>query len=433
MEAENQKETVRERFNVGASVAFFLVGIIAGFGGYAGWQFFEGKLYFFTSVLVTVSYLLFGLLVITFVIIFYFRSYLSRKLFGVSPKNMHTALQDTQRAANYVTDRVAAYVLRDAPDDIRTGVRSLLPRLAHQVFWARLRNWWWQWILGIFVAIGGLTGTLLLMNQNKLLESQNEMIKRQMSLEEANRRSALVMLMSNIMDKVDREIETQQKGLTKKAREASRYSLSASLIGQIAALSHAFKPYKYMEGEALIPKALSPERGQLLTTLTALPLDTGTMNTIYRSATFRSADLKLAVLKDAYLSGADLREANLQGADLSDANLVATNATDAVFREVDARKANLQFATLSRADFTGAILRSADLSNANADEVILSKAELRRAVMENTHLARAVFSQTTVSEEQAAVVSSLYQCQGLNDTLRRTLEQNHPHLFKNNE
>jgi hypothetical protein len=53
--------------------------------------------------------------------------------------------------------------------------------------------------------------------------------------------------------------------------------------------------------------------------------------------------------------------------------------------------------------------------------------------MENTHLARAVFSQTTVSEEQAAVVSSLYQCQGLNDTLRRTLEQNHPHLFKNNE
>jgi hypothetical protein len=271
------------------------------------------------------------------------------------------------------------------------------------------------------------------MNQNKLLESQNEMIQRQMSLEEANRRSALVMLMSNIMDKVDREIEAQQKGLSKKAREATLYGLSPSLIGQIAALSHAFKPYKYMEGEALIAKALSPERGQLLTTLTALPLDTVTMDRIYRSATFQSADLKLAKLKGAYLSGADLREANLQGADLTDAKLVATLASDAVFRGVDARYANLQFATLRKADFTGANLRQTDLSSANADGVILSAVELKRAVLKNINLAHAVLGKTVVSEEQASTVSSLYQCQGLNDTLRRTLEQKHPHLFKNVE
>ena len=428
MSDQNMDDSPKPTFNIGFGLAFFLVGALAGF---AGLQFFLGKLPLLTEVLITASYLIFGLLIATFVIIFYFRNYLSKKLFGTSPKNVHTALQDTQKAANYVTDQITAHVLKDAPADIRDGVRALLPRLAYQLFWARLRNWWWQWILGIFIAVGGLTGTLLLMNQNELLQSQNNMIQRQMSLEEANRRSALVVLMSNILDKVDKEIEVQQKGMSLRAREATRYSLSQSLVGQIAALSHAFKPYKYMEGDTLIVKPLSPERGQLLTTLTALPLDTTTMKRIYKSATFQSADLKMAVLINAYLSSANMKEANLSHADLTYANLSDAYLSDANLSDADMRwaklpwailsNANLVSANLSKADLTHSTLSKADLSNADVGKANFSEANLKEATLKNI---------VDFKMEQASTVSSLFNCVALNDSIKVNLQKSHPHLFK---
>ena len=98
----------------------------------------------------------------------------------------------------------------------------------------------WQFVLTFIIAC---IGSWLLVNQNDLLENQNTLIQRQMSLEEASRRSALVMLMSNIMDKVDDEIKEQKselrsKGISKAVVDTMKFSLSQSLIGQIAALSH---------------------------------------------------------------------------------------------------------------------------------------------------------------------------------------------------
>ena len=67
-------------------------------------------------------------------------------------------------------------------------------------------------------------------DQTTLLKSQTEVAKRQMLLEEASRRSNLVVLMSNIMDKVDREIEAQQsKGFSRKTSGKSHYSLEPLL------------------------------------------------------------------------------------------------------------------------------------------------------------------------------------------------------------
>ena len=124
------------------------------------------------------------------------------------------------------------------------------------------------------MSLGGLTGTLLLVNQNELLQNQNQLIKNQMSLEEASRRGALVMLMSNIFDKVDDEIAEQKAEMSVwqiEITDSTKYSLSQSLIGQIAALSYSFKPYKFMDGDTMIGRPLSPERGQLLVTICGLP------------------------------------------------------------------------------------------------------------------------------------------------------------------
>lgn len=205
------------------SLINILIGLFVGILlGILGTFYLKGWLPKITDILLTASYIAFGVLVVSLIAVFGFRDYIARSIFGSAASRVGTALQDAQKAGDYLTDRVADQLLKDAPEDVRQGARSLLPRLTNLLLWARLRNWWWQWLFGIFVAIGGLAGTVLLMNQNDLLNSQNALIQRQMSLEEANRRSALVVLMSNIMDKVDREIERQQDALPEGVRDTAR-------------------------------------------------------------------------------------------------------------------------------------------------------------------------------------------------------------------
>lgn len=430
MSDPNLDKPSKQTFNFGLGLAFFMVGALVGF---VGLQYSLEKLPLLTEVLVSASYLLFGLLIITFIIIFYFRNFLSKRLFGTSPKNVHTALQDTQKAANYITDRIADFVLKDAPPDIRSGVRSLLPRLAHQVFWAKMRNWWWQWILGMFVAIGGLTGTLLLMNQNALLKSQNDMISLQMQLEEANRRSSLIVFLTNIIDKMEREIAEQQKGLSEEARNKKQYKLSESLIIQIATLSRSFKPYKFLEDSTLIKKPISPERGQLLINLMSLPLDSATLKKIFQRGSFESADLRNVMFIDANLSGADLRKADLRGSDLSEANLSLSLLTDAVMTGIDFRRTNLTWADLNGADLSGANLARADLSNSKAVHTLFTGADVKRARFYDATLSQAVFTQCNLTAEQAGEARSLYLIEGLPDSTMASLQKSHTHLFKNQE
>ncbi len=377
-----------------------------------------------------------------------------------------------------VSDHVAIQLLDLLPtppsEDIKTRAKAILPGLTNLLIWARLRNWWWQWILGIFVAIGGLMGTILLMNQNELLEAQNikidsqtnlmqkqtELAQQQMSLSEASRRSALVVLMSNIMDKVDREIESQQKRLSFKQKEKREYKLSKSLIGQIAALSHSFKPYRYMEGDSLIKQPLSPERGQLLITITLLPLDTFTLKKIYQTTTLQNADLQNAFLAGTYLSGAYLIGADLSGAHLIKANLsgaylIETNLSEAYLIGAYLSGADLSGADLSGADLSGANLSGANLSGANLSGAHLietnlsgadlSGADLSRAYLSGADLSRAYLGGADLSEAyliemnlsgadlsitQLSKSKNLYNCENLHDTLKLPLQQSHPQLFQ---
>lgn len=77
----------------------------------------------------------------------------------------------------------------------------------------------------------------------------------------------------------------------KEVMDSTKFKLSLSLIGQIAALSQAFKPYRFLDRDTLIGRPLSPERGQLLVTICGLPLDTVTLERIFDRSTFKEADL----------------------------------------------------------------------------------------------------------------------------------------------
>ncbi len=406
-----------------------VVGILIGIAGFLVYQRYLPQV---TRTLYTVTLTSFGVLVISFVLLYAFKKQITSFIFGSATANAGEVIEDAQRVTDALTDRFADTLLRDVAPDVRLRVRHVLPRLANWFIWSRFRNWWWQWVLGIFVSLGGLTGTLLLMNQNELLEAQNikidsqtnlmqkqtELAQQQMSLSEASRRSALVVLMSNIMDKVDREIESQQKGLSFKQKEGRKYQLSQSLIGQIAALSYSFKPYRYMAGDSLIKSPLSPERGQLLITLTLLPLDTATLGKVYKSATFERADLQRAVFIEANLNGAKLTWANLKRAYLKGANL---------------KRANLNLANLDGANLGGANLGGANLKGANLEVVNLDGANLSGANLIWANLGEANLIRANLTINQLSDSKSLYNCENLHDSLKIPLQKSHPHLFQEQE
>ena len=430
-----------------------VIGILVGIAGFLAYHEHLPQI---TQTFYVVTLTSFGVLILTFILLYAFKKQISTLIFGSQAANAGEIIEDAQKVSDAIINRFTDQLLKDAPE-VRDRVRFILPRLANWFVWSRFRNWWWQWVLGIFVSLGGLTGTLLLMNQNALLEAQNikidsqtELMSQQMLLSEASRKSALIVLMSNIMDKVDREIESQQKGLSYKQKDGRKYKLSQSLIGQIAALSYSFKPYQYMGWDDLIEEPLSPERGHLLITLTLLPLDTFTLQKIYRSATFERADLQ-----EASSVGADLRGANLEWADLSGANLSGANLSSANLSLSDLSSANLSLADLGHADLGLADLGHADLGHAdltyanlanaylseadmigadlfradlrNAD---LGKADLSKANLKDADLSKANLNETNLNINQLSESKSLWNCGNLHDSIILSLNRRYRNLFQ---
>ncbi len=203
--------------------------------------------------------------------------------------------------------------------------------------------------------------TYILNTQNKLLADQNERLDQQINLEEGSRRSSLIFLMSNIMDKMGEELKTPNN---------PNNTLSDALIGRIVSLSQALRPYRYLENDQLIDQPLSPERGQLLIALTNSNLAESTYQSLFSKADFSYADLQNAKFDEDYMEGIELSFANLQGAsfrntDLAYANLVGANLEDAKFEEtymngINFSDANLQNSFITNVKMTNATLKNTD-------------------------------------------------------------------------
>jgi len=245
--------------------------------------------------------------------------------------------------------------------------------------------------IGLFAILAALipililcTQTWILNNQNELLSKQNTRLDQQTYLQEADRRSSLVFLFNNIMDAIDKELKEDY------GNDDIR-NLSPQLTGRIIALSTRLEPYYYMQGDSLIDKPLSPERGQLLVSLLESQLDTTALDKIYAKADFSYADLINDNLEGAYISGAtldyaDLSMARLRDADLSKANLWDADLSMARLRYADLSKARLWYADLSRARLWDADLSEADLRNADLNSARLEDADLNWARLEDADL-----------------------------------------------
>lgn len=217
----------------------------------------------------------------------------------------------------------------------------------------------------------------LIKRQNEKIEEQNIKIEKQVYLEEASRRNNLVLLMDNILEKVNDEID---KGNS---------ILSKPLIGRISALSQGFQPYYFLEDSTnLTKRKYSPERGQFLLALANSSIDTTTMDDIYNKATFRSAYLRGAKLRGLYLRNVDLWRADLQRADLGCADLQGAHLIDVDLRRAHLWDADLQGAHLIDSDLQGAGLWDADLQGADLMDANLQGANLALADLQEADLVR---------------------------------------------
>jgi len=303
----------------------------------------------------------------------------------------------------------------------------------------------------------------LLSGQNMRLDTQNYRLNLQNNLIEAGRRGALVILMSDIMNQMNQEILVQKNGVSN--YDSLSYSLSDPLIGRIAALSQGFLPYRYLDSDTLVEKAVSLERGQLLLALLKSKLDLKTYDEIYASADFlkaylAAANLKMAYLKKAKLHGAYLKGANLNGGQLQEAilrhsNLSGANLNKAYLggadlRDADLTKVNLVRANLINTNLNGASLVEADLRNAILTEANFTAADLSRTSLRGADLSRAVLLNADLNEAdlsranlsgtifsfarnlkaaQLKQVRTLYQCRGLEQKLEQKLRQEKECLF----
>ena len=208
--------------------------------------------------------------------------------------------------------------------------------------------------------------TYILNTQNTLLLYQNNRLDQQVNLEEGSRRSSLVFLMSNLMDKIGEEANQPN----------NNGRLSESLISRIISLSQAFRPYRYLENDQLIKQPLSPERGQLLLSLINSNLSIEVYQKIFSKANFSYSDLPGANLVDAFLREINLQYANLEGTNLQGADL---------------DYANISFANLQNSDFKNATLNSSRLVQANLSGANLEDVEMRNGHMMKANLSNAFF------------------------------------------
>lgn len=234
------------------------------------------------------------------------------------------------------------------------------------------------WVLvAAFIVLGGLLSVYMINRQNKLLETQtqnqNKRIEEQSELIESVRKGNQVVLMSNVLENVEAELNTNG-------------TLSDAIIARVAALSYSFKPYRYFEEGGLSDRWLSPERGQLLLALSLMSIDSTSFDKIKQSTSFSHADLRGAELPGAALGGtnlnrSDFQDANLRGADLTGADLRQANFSGANFET-----ANLSYANLERADLSWAKMNKANLVEAYLDGADMTSAGLRHASLTGASL-----------------------------------------------
>jgi len=262
--------------------------------------------------------------------------------------------------------------LINKPEEELETIEETIYKARSWLIWTTSISWAYRILLIFLAGFSGLVGTLLLFNQNVLFEEQNVRLDQQTYLQEAERRSSLVYLFSDVMDRIDAEKKT---GTSK---------LSNELVGRIIALSHAFKPYHYLQNDSLKSAPLSPERGQLLLFLLESNLDSLNYVSIFKRGDFSYAELEGFDLSERNLSFINLSNANLERAILDRSILINVHLENANLKNISAKNSNLSFSDFQHSDFTKANLYNSQLRGSFFQSCKFDYAQFRNADIRNS-------------------------------------------------
>lgn len=309
--------------------------------------------------------ILLGLLIL---IISWYRNKIIKKLFG---KNIEfeTIANDTQETLELISENLLKNTKLNKAQQKK--IHNYGPKIINYILWSNFRNWGLKIILSFIVGLGGIATTILILNQNKLFEIQNKRIEQQTHLIEADRRSAQVFIMGEVLSDINNELNS---------KENIKRSLSSPLIGRIISLSNAMKPYRYLENDSLTQNPSSPERGQLLVSLVESDIDSiQTQFEILHKSNFSYSDLRNADLCENNLNGIKLNnayfsESNVCNVKLQNAKLENIYAFKSDFSHTYFNGANIKNSSFINCYFWGSDLRGIDFTG-----VDLSKSDLMKA------------------------------------------------------
>jgi len=218
--------------------------------------------------------------------------------------------------------------------------------------------------------------------QNELITAQNNRLEQQTYLQEAGRRSSLVFLMNNVLDRMDDELKDT---INNNDRE-----LSDQLVGRIIALSKSLKPYKYLENDSL-SMTLSPERGQLLINLTQAKLGKETYEKIFRNADFSHSELSNISFEYIDLSNVKLSNSILINVEFYHVNDLPKDMTNSIlenveFTECDFFNLNLSGSVISELILIGCSGYNIHLSGSIIDELSFEECMIESAQLNLSYI-----------------------------------------------
>jgi len=249
--------------------------------------------------------------------------------------------------------------------------------------------------IGIYAIVIALLPMSLLFWQNRLISNQNRLISTQTSLDstnmdllttqnrliESDRRSSLIMLMSDIMNQVSIELN----------QDPSR-KLSDPTIARIVGLSHSFKPYWHKHYSQDTFQFYSPERGQLLQNIALAEINNETSNQIYAKGNFEYSDLENAMLRNTYLRGINLSHSNLKKCDFEFTDLEKGSFRNCIidstiFRRCPLRESSfdsrIHYSSFYDSDLTNSRFKSSKITMSNFDGALLEGAYLYNSTIYN--------------------------------------------------
>jgi len=243
--------------------------------------------------------------------------------------------------------------------------------------------------VGVFLLITSLLPTLLILlqvyylkNQNKLINGQNNRMKQQTFLQEADRRGYMIGVLDRIITDV-----------------SSSGGLSRSGKARLIAISKILKPYHYLDGDQLTERALSPERGYLLLALLEsnidldVVIDQNTNESLGQSINFNYAELRDASLtalniKDINLDYSDLQGSNFKKSLLKGRKSYSKKGGKPTHEYLSFRNAYLQsiifdLCELAFCNFSNSNLFNSSFTNSSLEEIIFENANLENSNFSN--------------------------------------------------